>query len=61
MSLESTDEQTSLPTAAVATPPLRTWYGEERRRLFAPRYDGLERRLADPLTEQDEDREPPPN
>lgn len=37
--------------------PLRTYYGEERRRLFAPAYDGIERRIPDPPTEQDWDRE----
>jgi hypothetical protein len=42
-------------------PTLRRYYGDERRRLFPGAYDGAERRLIDPPTEQDEDREPPPN
>jgi hypothetical protein len=42
-------------------PLLRRYYGDERRRLFPGAYEGLERRLLDPPTEQDEDREPPPN
>ena len=42
-------------------PTLRRYYGDERRRLFPGAYDGLERRLADPPTEQDVDREAPPN
>ena len=41
--------------------PLRTYYGDERRNPFCSPYDGIERRIIDPLTEQDEDREPPPN
>ncbi|HYL90356.1 MAG TPA: hypothetical protein VEU32_16505 [Burkholderiales bacterium] len=40
--------------------PLRTYYGEERRRLFAD-YDGIERRIPDPPTEQDRYREAGPN
>ena len=38
---------------------LRSYYGEERRRLHAPGYDGIERRIPDPPTEQDWDREAP--
>ena len=41
--------------------PLRTYYGDERRRPLCGAFDGVERRNLDPLTEQDEDREPPPN
>lgn len=41
--------------------PLRSYYGEDRRRLHAPAYDGAERRIPDPPTEQDWDREPAPN
>ena len=41
--------------------PLRTYYGDERRRPLCGAFDGVERRILDPLTEQDEDREPPPN
>ena len=37
---------------------LRRYYGDERRRLFPGAYDGAERRLIDPPTEQAEDREP---
>ena len=48
-------------TQQEAPQPLRTYYGDERRRLFAAPYDGIERRIPDPYTEQDEDRDPPPN
>ena len=41
--------------------PLRSYYGDERRRLHAPAFYGIERRIPDPLTEQDWDREPAPN
>ena len=49
------DEQTT----ELQEVPLRTYYGEERRRLFAGDYDGIERRIPDPPTEQDWDREAP--
>ena len=42
-------------------PPLRSYYGDERRNPICGPYDGAERRILDPLTEQDEDRDPPPN
>jgi hypothetical protein len=54
------DEDLQLQEISEA-PTLRRYYGDERRRLFPGAYDGLERRLADPPCEQDEDREPPPN
>ena len=41
--------------------PLRRYYGDERRRLFPDGYDGVERRIPDPPTEQDLDREASPN
>ena len=40
--------------------PLRTYYGDDRRRLCAQAYEGIERRIPDPPTEQDWDREPAP-
>jgi hypothetical protein len=49
------------PQEIAATPPLRRYYGEERRRLFAGEFPGPERRIADPPTEQDLDREAQPN
>ena len=54
------DEEPQLQEIGEAA-TLRRYYGDERRRLFPGAYDGVERRLADPPTEQDEDREPPPN
>jgi hypothetical protein len=54
------DEDNSRQEIAI-TAPLRRYYGEDRRRLFAGAYDGIERRIAEPPCEQDEDREPPPN
>ena len=53
------DEQT--PQEVEIPPPLRTYYGEERRRPLQDRYDGVERRIPDPPTEQDFDREASPN
>ncbi len=41
--------------------PLRTYYGDERRRPFAGGYDGIERRIPDPPTEQERYRDPAPN
>ena len=41
--------------------PLRSYYGDERRRLHAPAFYGVERRIPDPPCEQDWDREPAPN
>ena len=53
------DEQPSLQEIPL-TPPLRTYYGEERRRALCGAYDGVERRIPDPPTEQDwDDPEPP--
>ena len=43
------------------TVPLRSYYGEDRRRLHAPAFDGIERRIPDPPCEQDLDRESAPN
>ena len=53
------DEPISPPQAR--SPALRSYYGEDRRNPLRGAYQGEERRIADPLTEQDEDREPPPN
>ena len=53
------EEQPSLQ--GIEPTPLRTYYGDERRRPLLGAYDGIERRILDPLTEQDEDRDPPPN
>jgi hypothetical protein len=55
------DEQTISPVEALNPTPLRSYYGEDRRNPMCGAYPGAERRIADPLTEQDEDREPPPN
>lgn len=55
------DEQTISPAEALNPSPLRSYYGEDRRNPMCGAYPGAERRIADPLTEQDEDREPPPN
>ena len=55
------DEQTTELREIPLQEPLRGYYGEERRRLHAPAYDGIERRIPDPPTEQDWDREPAPN
>ena len=55
------DEQTIQPPEALDPAPLRSYYGEDRRNPLCRAYHGEERRIADPLTEQDEDREPPPN
>jgi hypothetical protein len=54
------EEETQLQEIAEPR-TLRRYYGDERRRLFPGAYDGVERRLADPPTEQDWDPEPPPN
>ena len=55
------DEQTIQRREALDPAPLRSYYGEDRRNPMCGAYSGAERRIADPLTEQDEDREPPPN
>jgi hypothetical protein len=55
------DEQQELNLQEIEPTPLRTYHGDERRRPLCGAYDGMERRILDPLTEQDEDREPPPN
>ena len=55
------DDETSLPQEIQIAAPLRTYYGEERRRALAGPYDGAERRIPDPPCEQDYDREAPPN
>jgi hypothetical protein len=55
------DEQTISPAEALNPTPLRSYYGEDRRNPFRRAYAGADRRIADPLTEQDEDRDPPPN
>ena len=52
------DEQQPISAPEV---PLRSYYGDDRRNPLCNPYDGVERRIIDPLTEQDEDREPPPN
>jgi hypothetical protein len=49
------------PISPPEVPALRSYYGEDRRNPLCGPYDGVERRVIDPLTEQDEDREPPPN
>src|SRR5256885_2308107 len=50
-----------IPPPQARSPALRSYYGEDRRNPLCRAYHGEERRIADPLTEQDEDREPPPN
>ena len=55
------DEQTTQLQEIPMREPLRSYYGEERRRLLAPAFDGIERRIPDPPCEQDLDREPAPN
>jgi len=55
------DEQTTQLQEIPMREPLRTYYGDERRRLFADGYDGMERRIPDPPTEQDLEREAGPN
>jgi hypothetical protein len=55
------DEQTTGLQEIPMREPLRGYYGDERRRLFADGYDGIERRIPDPPTEQDWYREPGPN
>jgi len=52
------DEQ---PISPPQVPPLRNYYGDERRNPLCGPFVGVDRRILDPLTEQDEDREPPPN
>jgi hypothetical protein len=54
------EEQPTLQEIQLGT-PLRTYYGDERRRPLGGAYDGAERRIPDPPTEQDWDPEPPPN
>lgn len=54
------DEQTTELQEIQMHEPLRSYYGDERRRLFAV-YDGVERRIPDPPTEQDWYRDPAPN
>jgi len=49
------------PISPPEVTPLRTYYGEDRRNPLCGPYAGQDRRISDPLTEQDEDREPPPN
>jgi hypothetical protein len=55
------DEQTMAQQEVEMRQPLRTYYGDERRCLFPGDYDGVERRIPDPLTEQDWYTEPPAN
>ena len=55
------DEQAISPVEALNPAPLRSYYGEDRRNPMCGAYPGAERRIADPMTEQDEDRDPPPN
>ena len=50
-----------LQVQEIETVPLRSYYGDERRRLFADAYCGVERRIPEPPTEQDLEREPAPN
>lgn len=54
------DEQTPrLQEIPMQEVPLRTYYGDERRRLLAPAFYGVERRIPDPPTEQDAYGAPP--
>jgi len=54
------DEPTTLLQEIPMGEPLRTYYGEDRRRLFVV-YEGIERRIPDPPTEQDWYRDAGPN